>query len=551
MKFSKRNMKLGSLSAGITALVLIGLLLLNILFSWLANNRLLYLDVSKEGFSDLSPESTALLDEIDSSNTDITIYFLADRDELSSPALGYSSSAGATQSDMWGLRYVHELALAIAAKYDFVSVDYLNLNKDKEILENFKTTVGYSFRKSSVIIDNCTAEYDINGNPVLDENGVPMSHHNYRICARDVFFTFDDSSQYVYAFNGDLRFTSTILSLAGLSPTVYFLTGHGEKVGDAANENDFGKAQALRDLFFEAGFTTRKANLSTDYKEVFADERARLLVVFGPESDYAGYEGDINEIALLRKFSIAENRHLMFFVDRTEEKLTNLEEYIEDYCGVTFLDGMVKGQGSVDMSEDGFTFAADYETDQYSVGLNLTSQLSEMDSVPKIAFKNAMALRIHEEFKQSTGFYEDVSTKYTGAVFLTPGSASTVDAENNVIKDYSAENADALMILCYDAWLSNNNKEVATYTTVCGTTEFAAAEFLNDASYGNRDVLFLTMRLMGREVVPFEIDFKVVQSEGLDMYENEVLIWEICLSAIIPVIMLVCGTVIFIKRRHM
>ena len=278
MKNSKRKIGRLSLSAGITALVLVGILLLNILFSYIANNRLLYLDVSKEGFSELSAESTELLDKIDPDTTNITIYFLADRDELSSPILGYSSSSGRTtgQNEMWGMRYVHELALAIAAKYDYVSVDYLNMNNDKEMIDTFQTTVGYSFRKSSVVIDNCTYEYDKNGSPLLDENGVHLSHHNYRICSRDAFFTFDEDTGYVYAFNGDLRYTSVILSLSGLSPTVYFLTGHGEKVGDE-EENDFGKAQAMRDLLFEAGFTVKKANLVKDYKEVFSDSRARLL----------------------------------------------------------------------------------------------------------------------------------------------------------------------------------------------------------------------------------------------------------------------------------
>lgn len=551
MILSKKNMKKGSVSAAITAIVLLALVLLNILFGLFANKRLLYLDVSKEGFSDISDESKALLDEIDSDTTNITIYFLADPDELSSPAIGYRESVGATQSPMWGMRYVHELALAMAAKYDYLSVDYLNLRNDREIIDEFRTTVGYSFDKSSVIVDNRTVEYDQNGNPILDENSQPIDHHNYRICSRDAFFTFDEQTGYVYAFNGDLRFTSTILSLAGLSPNVYFLTGHGEKVGQPGDENDFGKAQALRDLFFEAGFSTRKADIASDYKEIFNDDRARILVVFGPESDYAGYDKEINEISLLRKFAIGENHHLMFFIDETQDQITNLKEYITDYCGVSFLDGVVKDLGTNEMSEDGQTFVAEYETNEYSVGVNLTSQLSELDSLPKIAFKNATALKIAEKFEQSTGFYEDVATKYAGAVFLTPSSAVTVDSQDNVIKDYSVENADPLMVLCYDTWMNDVNDTVSTYTTVCGTTDFASAEFVGDAAYGNRDVLFLTMRLMGREVVPFEIDFKVVQSEGLALTENEALIWAICLSAIIPVAMLVMGTVVFIKRRHM
>ena len=125
------------------------------------------------------------------------------------------------------------------------------------------------------------------------------------------------------------------------------------------------------------------------------------------------------------------------------------------------------------------------------------------------------------------------------------------DKEGNTVKNYSESKADPVMVLTYDTWLNSENDSVATYTTICGTTDFADKEYLTDVSYGNRDVLFLAMRLMGKEVVPFEIDFKVVQSEGLEMDETEVIVWEICLIGIIPVTALVLGTVVFIKRRHM
>ena len=551
MKINQRKLKQGAISVVLTALVLVALFVFNVAFSWLASEKLLYIDVTKEKYNEISKESDELLKEVDTKYTDITIYFLADRDELNSPSLGYSKKVSNSTTDLWGMKYVHELALQFAAEYDYVKVDYLSLKEDKDILETYKSTIGSTFSKQDVIIDNCQYEYDADGNKVLDADGNPVMHHNFRICNRDAFFTFDEETSYVFAFKGDLRYTSTILSLSGLSPTVYFLTGHGEKVGSADDNNDYGKAQAVRDLFFKAGFTTRKADLTKDYKEVFADTSARILVVFGPETDYAGYEGSVNEIALLRKFAIGENRHLMFFMDKTEQELTNLEEYIWDYCGVGFEDTTVKDAGTNNLSADGSAFVAAYETNEYSVGINLTSALTSLDSLPRIAFKNATVLKISDAFAQSSGYSEDASTKYAGSVFLAPKTALAVDKDGNTVKKYNESTQDPLMVLTYDAWLNNDNDSVSTYTIVCGTTDFASEEYVNSATYGNRDVLFHSMRLMGKEVVPFEIDFKVVQSEGLEIDENEALAWEICLCAIVPVTMLVLGTLVFIKRRHM
>lgn len=550
MNFNKRALKHGALATVITALVLVAVLGANILFTWIANEKLLYLDVTKERYNEISDESDQLLSEIDGEVNNVTIYFLADQDELNSPVLGYSKEYTGSTTDLWGMKYVHELALQLEVQYDYIKVDYLSLKEDKDVLEAFKTTVGTTFSKQDVIIDNCTYEYDSEGNKLTDLYGNVIEHHNFRICNRDAFFTFDEETNYVFAFKGDLRYTSTIISLAGNTPTVYFLTGHGEKVGPEGS-SDFGKAEALRQLFSDAGFITKKANLVTDYKKVFEDESARILVIFGPETDYQGSESEINEISLLRKFAVSENSHLMFFLDKTENELTNLEEYIWDYWGVGLAGTTVKDVGTNDISSDGSSFIAQYETDQYSIGINLTNTLMELDSLPKVAFKNASVLKISSPFLQSNGFYEDASNKFAGSVFLTPTTSVALDKDGNTVKNYGEADAEPVMVLSYDNWLNNKNDTISTYTLVCGTTEFAAEEFITDATYGNHDVLFLSMRLMGKEVVPFEIDFKVVQSEGLDIAEEEVTAWTVCICAIVPVIMLALGTFVFIKRRHM
>ncbi len=547
---NKRKIKQGAISVLITAGVLALILVANILFTFLANEKLLYIDVSKEKYNEISKESEKELEAVDVKNTDITIYFLADPDELNSPSLGYSKKYTGSTTDLWGMRYVHELALQFAAKYDYVKVDYLSLKDDKDILDRYKTTVGTTMSKQDVIIDNMSQETDSQGNPVKDSQGNPVTHHNFRICHRDAFFTFDEETQYVFAFKGDLRFTSTILSLSGKSPTVYFLTGHGEKVGESGSD-DFGKAQGLKELFVSAGFNARKADLAKDYKQIFADSTARILVVFGPDSDYKGRDGEINEIALLRKFAIGENSHLMFFMDDASGKLPNLEEYLWDYCGVGLEPYKIKDSTTNSVSKDGSAFIARYENNPYSVGVNLTNSLTELDSTPRVVFENAGALKFNPAYLQSSGFTEDSSTKFAGAVFLAPSGSYSYDGEGNKLYEYTETFSAPVMSLTYDSWLNNDNDTVATYTTVCGTTDFVDAKYLDDATYANKDVLFLAMRLMGKEDVPFDIDFKVVQSEGLEMDDIQVLIWEICTVAVIPVVMLVLGAVMFFKRRHM
>ena len=554
MNINTGKYKRGTLAVMITAGVLAALVLVNIVFTLISNRFHLYIDVTTERYNEISKKSKELLGEIDPAENNITIYFLADRDELDNPSLGYIGTGSTT--DLWGMKYIYELALEYAASYSYINVELLSLKDDQERLTEYKSTVGVSLNKNTVIIDNYTGEIDEKGDLITDASGNSVMHHNYRLVSRDAFFRAESETRYAFAFDGDYRFTSVLLSLAGRNPTVYFLTGHGEKVGDPADAGDFGDAQALRDVFFDAGFVTRKVDLSTDYERVFADESARVLVVFGPDTDYKSADDDVNEMSLIHKFACRENHNLMFFIDETADKLTNLKEYMYDYCGVSFKDSVVRDVGTGGISDDGYAFISAYESDEYSIGLSLLESLYELDSQPGVAFKNASALSINDKYIQtpstsSSGFYENASSTITGGMFLAPATAAAVNDAGETVVNYSESELDPVMTLTYETWNNSNNKTVSTYVLISGTTGFADPEYLNDPSYGNSDVMMLAMRLMGKETIPFEIDFKVISSEAVEMTESEVTAWTVLMCALVPVASLAAGTLVYFKRRHM
>ncbi len=562
---TQSKMKRRLLHSGLTILVLLAVLAVNIGFTVLSERQLLRLDMSGASYNEISNESQTLLDELNPEENNITIYFLADKDELRSTYLGYSNSYytnlgyTAPTSDLWGMKYVYDIALEFEKKYDFVTVDHLHLTKDAEALEAYRSTAGTTLTKQDVIIDNYTSEKDEDGNVVLDENGEPLMHHNFRIVKRDAFFTFDSDTSYVYAFRGDLRFTATILSLSGANPTVYFVSGHGEAVGDyTAGDNsvagDYGEAQALRDLFYDAGFATRKIDLAREYQTLFDDDSARIIVIYGPQTDFSGdsvyANGGISEISVLRRFLVEADHHMMVFLNQTEEPLTNLEEYLYDYWGMSFGQSLIKDSGKNSLTEDGLTFFGTYETDEYSVGINLTNQLTELDSLPRAAFSNARPIAFDSNFVQSIGYTEMFASLTAGAVFLAPEDTMLADGSGNSVSEEDQAGA-ALVALSYETIYNEDNDELATYVLACGGTGFASEAMLTDRSYSNRDVLYYTMRLMSRDTVPFEIDFKVMDDEGLDdITDTDALTWTIILSSLIPAIMLITGTVVFIKRRH-
>jgi len=59
------------------------------------------------------------------------------------------------------------------------------------------------------------------------------------------------------------------------------------------------------------------------------------------------------------------------------------------------------------------------------------------------------------------------------------------------------------------------------------------------------------MRAMGREKVPADIDFRVFEDETLDITQQQATTWTVILTALLPSVVLVCGVVMFVKRKNL
>ena len=108
------------------------------------------------------------------------------------------------------------------------------------------------------------------------------------------------------------------------------------------------------------------------------------------------------------------------------------------------------------------------------------------------------------------------------------------------------------MTLTYEIWSNElSNNRIPTYVLACGSTSFTSDAAFTSV-YANRDMLFYTMRVMGKEIVPFDIDFVVITSEALNTLgvNTKGVTALICVLPALTAI--VIGTVVLVKRRkHM
>lgn len=449
----KRKQKHGAIAVAITAAVVAGVIIFNVVFALLADRFVWTIDTTQRDLISISDYSHGLLSRIDAEQNDYTIYFLADPDELENYEL-WGHSKGENNST-WGMSYIYNLAKLYEREYPFIKVEQLDMEEDADyIRENFTLTIGSVISPLTVVIENRS-------------NGLK----NYRTYNRDDFFTISNDVMY---FRGDDRFTSSILSLSGDNPVAYFVEGHGENTGPEADEEDFGDAEQFADLFRELGYVVRKINLSAeDFPDTVEDETiggAAVVVLYGPETDFTG-----EEVNRLRRFINKKNNNLMVFMDPQTEDTPVLDEYLEDFWGVEFEDNIVVADTSDPntssaLTEDGMTFYADYELDENSPGSALTSSLTNLASLPGAFFSAArtIAMNLVWSDESESSYVPEMSTSYKlGAVYKAPvlsaaeySDGSSVCFDDDIYDEYMSLYYDSKYEQMYDQYYESEYERV-------------------------------------------------------------------------------------------
>ena len=617
-----KRLRHGVISVAITAGVLCAVILFNILFSFLAHKFIWVIDTTPNDLVTISDYSRELLSEIDEKENDITIYFLADPDELQNFELtGHRQGEG---SSTWGMSYIYNLAKLYEKEFPYITVKLLDSSDDADyIREHFAMSIGTSLGPLHIVMENRV-------------NGLAT----YRTMQRDEFFAFGTDTMY---FRGDDKFTSTVLSLSGENPIAYFIEGHGEKIGPLGDEEDFGKAEALMSLFRDAGFIIEKINLSERDFPADADDafygRAGVAVIYGPDGDFkTDRDGGANEITRLRKYLNRKNHNLMVFMDPETEAMPNLSEYLMDYWGIQFEDSIltVDTKNPIEsgaVTEDGYNYYARYETNKNSPGSALTSSLLSLQTLPRAFFGKSRTIAMNVKWSnnaESSMVMEGVTSYKVGGAFLAPAQSAVQYADGGYrvfdatlyeeyvgkyydeeyakiaplyreefyqsaydthygenLEDYrkdglsDAEIADKcktyaeefvkdkiddhmkaylklsdsepspVMTLTHASWMYQSGETVSSYALMCGTTDFASEEAIENASFSNRDTLYTAIYLFGKNVLPYDIDIiKVESPSSLTIGNGMAITWFVILAAVIPLGVIAAGVTVTVKRRR-
>ncbi len=553
-----------TLTAAITALVVIAVILLNLLVSIWGQEHIWQIDESVNRYINPSMKHLTLytptkpfMKLIGDSAIPMVDTVNADREEKGEDPITINIIFCAERDIVWNsntMRYVLYTALHLQKEYrDHIKVSFINIEDNPSAVQKYKATSASRIYSSNVIFEFGT---------------------EYRVYSMNNFFVTNESSSTPWAYNGEKHFANAILAVTRAeSPVACFLNNHGENTEGCSE---------LRHLVEKSGYVVQDLDLEKD--EI--PENCRMLICYDPQTDFYAFgnlgETGTSEIDKLDKY-LDGCFSFMLFVDNETPELPNLEEYLEEW-GVTIARGYSEGdeynytiRDTVEkLDKDGYVPLATYATE--GLGASITSDMRSAAYPAKVVFPNATAIFKASAYRdtfvaadETNGkaaylyytYYRNGVTRYLNDVFWAGNNAiAEVNGEQYQITTPAEGNFKLMTVTSEERIIQETNyfsQPDRSFVCVFGSTEFASDEVLSSDAYGNADVLSASLRAMGREVAPaeldiiafkkYDIDTDAVAAGGMNLTKKG-MIWTGALLAAIPA--LTCfgvGIYVTIRRK--
>lgn len=480
-----KGFRYGSVAVAFSCVFVAIVLVINIIITALGTKFSLYVDMTNQEFYTVSQASKEQLSGID---TAVEIVFFQKSDKI---------------SDNSYLGYVKLLAQEYEKSFDFVEVKFLDLMSQPTASNKYKLSSS-DYIYSTTVVVHC-----------------PETQKS-KIIQQEGFYTFTTDSSGnktgIYGFNGEKRFTANILQVTSdKKPIALFTTGHDET-----------SSVSLYNLLSEEGYEVGLIDLTTH--EI--PEDTQLLIISNPTRDFAGLaaenNGGTNEIRAINNYLANGYGNVMVFLSPETPELPELSEYLSEW-GIGYDSGKVlmdSASNTIDTSN--LQIIAGYcgASDSYEYQLHKTASSK---SVKMISARSTVLKALDNS-----------------AVPVLAASPSCV----SVTGDNKTEPcASSPLVLLSSRSRYVNNQEVRSNMLVFSSPYFFNSEYTSTSVYGNAEMLYGAMKLFGNNAVSVDISTKPFGDTSLDITNSTATAMTVVIVAVLPVIILVFGIVVWLRRK--
>ena len=462
--------------------------LFNAVFTALAYRFGWYVDMTNEAVFTLSDGSKEYVAGI---KKDIDIYFASDPDVLMA------------DGDM---RYVYSTARQLEEAIDGVKIKCVNVVKNPGFFREFYSTAATDITSKSVVV-RCGTES--------------------RVLTPQSFFVYNEEGNR-WGYQGEYRFVSAIMQVTETdAPEVVFTKGHGEDIDGAAT---------LAQLFWDCGFEVKVSDLSVDE----LSEDCRIIVIYNPVYDFIGAEaedGSKNEISKIDKMLDGLGGLLVFESPDHSGKLTNLNEFLREW-GIAYRSDVKVRDYDHTLSTDGYSVFTEY-TPTDTLGGSFLSEMIDLSSTPKAVIREAAPIDVLWE---AGG---DLSGSRSVSAMLRSYPGAELTGKDGVIETGTYD----LLTMSLETRIIDNNRYYS-YVVAAGSPTFGSNNYLVSNAYGNSDIIYTTMKWVGRNGVLADLDMKPFDDSTLTISVSEANGHAVWMTLALPAVVAAVGVVVLVRRKH-
>ncbi len=515
---NKAKMKYGTYALAISAIVIAAAIAVNVLFGVLAKRVNLDIDISLKGENTLTAENIEFLQSI---QIPVTLTVCASRENYLS-YLDYYTGQGFGVSES-GVDY-YEQTLRFLDLYevysDNITVEYVDL-QDPESAKLISEYGDYGLKYGDIIV---SAKHMIDGKENIRDT----------LVAYDDLYHLNDPYAYYYGYStgsyvvSGNYFESAVSSAIGkVVATETYKVGVFETHCTPTATEYFTGMLTLNNYEIEGITDTMISEISDDYS---------MLIISSPTEDFAISELEAIDAWLYNNGN--RGRGLLFFANISSPALPNLYSYLEEW-GIAVNQGVLFDTNSqTRLPSDPMTMIYTKTTDSNDI---LDAVLGNTSTY---VIGSAAAISTTYESDGNRDTYVPIKT-YSQAVAAAP-LGSSVNWEPS--DDDVLEQRPGVIISCEEEYIDGVPKK--SYVVSFASDSFVSQNIVE--YYSSADNIYAAINtanlVIGAEDTGFTFAMKKLESETYTVTESTANAIQIIFQWIVPVLLILCGIVVFVRR---
>lgn len=497
MSINKKRFKYGSMATGVTIVVIVLVVLLNVIVGQLGKRTNLSIDLTPGKTFEITQETKDYLATIDQP---VKIVVMSDEQVFASGSVYYKQA--------------YEILKKYVIWSDNISLEFVNMTKDPTYVNRYSEIYKGSINEGDIVIE---ANNKIRVTSAIDLFNIETDYSTY--------YTTGQPTMTVVSSKAEQVFTSNIMYVTDANPmTACIFTTDSATQSISYYEN----------MFNDNGYDV----VSCDPLTEAIPEEADIIVMIAPLNDYP-------EEVIKKLYTFLDNggqlgKNLIYIADYEQKPTPNIDAFLAEW-GIKVGNGVVYDTNTENLTSIGGTIPAIYTAE---INENYSAKLAQPSLSVVVPLSRPIDVLYDEKDTRST---EIILSSYdTGYVV----SEDMLTEDGRLDESQIVEKSYHLMVMGRKFLWNSNNEQMYSNVLAVGSS-MMLDEYLTQLSYINNGELFVeTVNTMTGKENGITIVPKDFTSKTFERTDKEFAVSLLIFIVVIPVAIIVACIVVCVKRRN-